>query len=518
MSRTKVLLAAATVLFVIAPIATAADRPNILFLLTDDQRADSLGVNGNRLTQTPNIDRLASDGLLFTNAYIAEPTCKPSRVTYLTGQYERVHNVGFSSRGVLSKKQWKATYPALLREAGYHTGFIGKFGILSYFCKGRADTLFDFWQAHDGWAQFWARASASRDVDCIPYKDCRNQFITPITAECVENFFAQRPKDRPFCLSVSFSAPHGSISGSMLPDESGGKQNRMTRAANSHPELADHPVYGSLYRDHPPAIPEECAGDPSSFMPLDIQPIEQRKACYRYAYYRDRAQEHHVRYAQLVTGIDRAVGRIRRMLEAEGVANNTIIIYSSDHGLLMGEYAIGGKGLLYDLTTQLPFVIYDPRMPESARGRRIDSFVVSTDVAPTIIDSAGVAIPAAIQGKSLRGIIEGKVESVRDDVFLENLYLGRRTPMSECIRTQRWKYIRYWKSPGGNYDEAYLRKTAGEPDYEQLFDLENDPGEYKNLVDDPAHTAILTELRTRCKERSARLMKERAEYQAAIGN
>lgn len=359
MSRTNVLIAVVAVLLVAAPFARAEERPNIIFLLTDDQRADSLGVMGNRLTRTPNIDRLAAEGLLFTNAFIAEPTCKQSRVTYLTGQYERVHNVGFSSQGVLSARQWELTYPALLQRAGYHTGFIGKFGVLSYFCKGRANELFDFWQAHDGWATFWARAAASRDPDCVPYKDCREQFITPITAECVENFFAQRPADKPFCLSVSFSAPHGSISGSMLP----GERKRMSQPANSHPILKDHPIYGDLYRNPPPEIPEECAGDPSRFMPVDIQPIAARKACYDYDYYRDRTTEHHIRYAQLVTGIDRAVGRIREMLKAEGLDCNTIIIYSSDHGLLMGEYAIGGKGLLYDLTTRIPFIIYDPRMP-----------------------------------------------------------------------------------------------------------------------------------------------------------
>lgn len=132
------------------------------------------------------------------------------------------------------------------------------------------------------------------------------------------------------------------------------------------------------------------------------------------------------------------------------------------------------------------------------------------------MESAGVAIPETVQGKSLRGLIEGTAESVRDEIFLENLYLGRGTPMTECIRTKRWKYIRFYKSPGGYYDEQYLRRTEGAPDYEQLFDLENDPGEYRNLAAEPAHSDILEDLRARCQRRSAELMQQRAEYQAMI--
>jgi len=231
-----------------AATENADDRPNILFLLTDDQRADTLNCMGHSVIQTPHLDALAASGVLFRRAFVTDPTCKPSRTTYFTGQYERVHRVGFSSRHTMTESQWSQTYPALLRKAGYFAGFIGKFGIETYAFRGEAEKKFDYWRAHDGWARFWPKPRKN----CAAYRDAEADVITPIMAECVEDFLARRDPARPFCLSVSFSAPHGSISTSM--DSLEGDMPRdewMTRPANLLPELRDHPIYGALYRDGP---------------------------------------------------------------------------------------------------------------------------------------------------------------------------------------------------------------------------------------------------------------------------
>ena len=489
--------------FVTGSIGQAADtRPNVLFLLSDDQRADTLGCAGHPVIQTPNLDRLAADGVLLTRAFVTDPTCKPSRTTYFTGQYERVHRVGFSSRRTMTEAQWSLTYPALLRRAGYYTGFIGKFGIETYAFRGKADEKFDYWRAHDGWARFWPKPRAN----CAAYRDAKAEIITPIMAECVEDFLARRDPVRPFCLSVSFSAPHGSISTSM--DSLEGNLPRelwMAKPANLLPQLRGHSIYGALYRDRGVRLPDTFTDPPGRHIPLTVHdPAKGRSSTYCYDFDADRCKEHHVRYYQLVRGIDAAVGQIVAALRTAGVAESTVIIYSSDHGLLLGEYGMGGKGLCYDLTTRVPLVVFDPRLPEDKRGRSVEQLVLSIDVAPTILSLAGVPVPAKMQGRDLMPLVTGEPSAWRDAVFLENLYLGRDGPFIEAVRTSDWKYVRYFKPgsrgfPKGQYTEVPDFRGL-RPDYEQLFDLKQDPGETKNLVDDVRHGKVLDELRRRCEE------------------
>ena len=146
-------------------------RPNIIFLLTDDQRDNTLGIMGHPWVNTPNIDLLVKEGVRFSNTYIAEPTCSPSRVAIFTGMHERKNGIGFTSSYRLTEEQWEKTYPALLRSAGYYTGFIGKFGVEYYDFRGRAFEKFDFWRGHDGWTKFFPKEFDAGS--CIPYHDAR---------------------------------------------------------------------------------------------------------------------------------------------------------------------------------------------------------------------------------------------------------------------------------------------------------------------------------------------------------
>ncbi|MFH1923217.1 MAG: sulfatase-like hydrolase/transferase, partial [Planctomycetota bacterium] len=267
----------------IAAEKNADERPNILFLLTDDQRADTLNCMGHSVIRTPHLDALAASGVLFRRAFVTDPTCKPSRTTYFTGQYERVHRVGFSSR-------------------------------------------------------------------------------------------------------------------------------------------------------------------------------------------------------------------------------HTMILYTSDHGLLLGEYGMGGKGLCYDLTTQVPLVVFDPRLPAEKRGRQLDDLVLSIDLAPTILSLAGVPVPDTVQGRDLTPLVENGASTWRDAVLLENLYLGRDGPIIEAVRTRDWKYVRHFKPGGpGLPKEPYTDLPdfcEFQPDYEQLFDLKHDPGETKNLAAEERHRNTLEALRRRSDELS----------------
>lgn len=497
-------------------------RLNIIFLLTDDQRARTFSVSDHPVIKTPNLDWLALNGVRFTNAFVTDPTCMPSRVTFLTGLYERVHGVGFSSEHVLTQKQWSYTYPALLRENGYYTGFIGKFGVERYPFRGSGLKGFDFWRGHDGWASFFPKTQ----TNCQIYKDSKGDIITPIMGESMERFLDSCPEDKPFCLSVSFSAPHGSISGSMVPEEGGGDK-RMTRPANENIRLQDHPVYGKLYRDSNIDIPIECGTDTDSHIPTYVLRQEGRRQTYSYNYTKETCLEHHYRYYQLITGVDRAVGQLLDSLKKRGLNNNTVIIFSSDHGLLMGEYGMGGKALLYDLTTKIPLIIYDPTLPKSKRGKENDALVVSTDVAPTILEYAGIRPPEFIQGQSLIKLIYDLESNWRTDIFLENLYTGRFNPLIEAVREKNWKYVRYFSNPGHSKGREVLTRSGyyvdedvdfqdKVPVYEQLFDLETDPYEGRNLATSSEYAEILNRLRKRCELHSSQIMVEKEKYRMAL--
>ena len=501
--RQSLVIVLVGVLTVLAVPLLAADidpGPNIVFLLTDDQRDNTFGIMGHEWVNTPHIDRLIKSGVRFSNAYIAEPTCSPSRTALFTGMHERVNGVGFTSSYQLNETQWAKSYPALLRKSGYYTGFIGKFGIEYYSFKGQAAKKFDFWRAHDGWARFFPKSAQN----CQAYHDSAEDIITPVMGESIARFLHAVPENQPFCLSVSFSIPHGSQTGSMYDWHS---------PAIEHPKLKDHLVYGKLYRDLAVQIPAETATDPYTHIPKRImdQDKGRRNRTYFYDYDRAICREHHIRYYQQITGLDQVIGAMLATLKERGLDKNTVIIFGSDHGLLMGEYGMGGKGLLYDLTAKFPCFVYDPRLARSKQGRTVEQLVSSLDITSTILDYAGISQPAEMEGRSLVPLVQGEKIPWRDTLFLENLYTGRDTPFSEGIRRGKWKYIRMFDGVAP-YAEQHLDFAGRTPDFEQLFDLQEDPGEKKNLTEAYEGTAALAGLRRLCQQKSSDLNRRRSEY------
>jgi arylsulfatase A-like enzyme len=496
-----------------AEIARPAAKPNIIFLLTDDQRDNTLGAMGHPFVKTPNLDRLMRDSVRFRNAYIAEPVCSPSRVSLFTGMHERVHGVGFTSSYQLTEPQWERSYPALLRKAGYYTGFIGKFGVEYYTFQGRAAEKFDFWWAHDGWTRFFPKENKS--PSCVPYHTAREDIITSIMGEAMTRFLDGLPGDKPFCLSVSFNVPHGSQTTSMYPDYP--EWHRMTRPANENPKLKGSPFYDTLYRDIGIRIPDDTATDPYRFIPKFILDQDQgrRTQTYVYNYDRQTCLEHHIRYYQTISGLDHVIGRLREDLQRRSLAQNTVLLFGSDHGLLMGEYGMGGKALLYDLASKIPCIIHDPSLPAGLRGRQLDQLVSSLDYTRTILDYAGVEPLDFMDGRSLRPLVEGRDVPWRDELFLESLYTGRDNPFQEGIRRGQWKYIRMYDGVG-SYDETHVDFAGRAPEFEMLFDLQADPGERENLAASHADSPVLAALRQECAEQSAALNKRRAEFKKLV--
>ena len=475
--------------------------PNIIFLLTDDQRADTLSIAGHQDVQTPNIDQLARNGVRYTNAFTVQPICAPSRFAFLSGQYERTSGLGFNSPYQVSERQWQQTYPALLREAGYFTGFIGKFGVEYYELAERVASKFDYWRAHDGWLPFFPKDLPDNPATAI-YQGAKHEITTEIMGEYIQDFLSKRPANEPFNLSVSFSAPHNSVVSSMYtdgadPDCDNYACRVMAYPASGNPRLAGHMIYDSLYRDRAIQISPDTGRDPYEFIAEGVIDHSARQKWYAYNYDAALEPEHLIRYYQTITGIDRVVGDLVAQLERLGLAENTIIIFSSDHGLLNGEYGTGGKALLYDLVAKIPLVIFDPRKRDEAE-RVTEELVLSIDVPATILAYAGVTVPESMQGADLNA-----EDPPRDDVFLESLTVAEGNPFIEALRTQEWKYVRYLEPDGCPYTEAQLDFSGQQPTFEQLFHLASDPAERVNLVNVREHAPILEAFRARTRSRSA---------------
>ena len=485
--------------------AAAEKRPNLLFILTDDQRWHSLGVTGNPVVKTPNLDRLAAAGVLFEQATVTSAICTPSRVSYFLGQYERRHGVNFNSGTALAPAAWAKSYPVLLRQAGYFTGYVGKnhspIGAKGY-ASGTIEESFDYWFAGHNALGFYpkkrhpifARAKADTQVE--------------ILAEGAAEFLRTRAGDRPFCLTLAFNLPHAAGTSSM-----------EQRAAD--PEL-----YRTAYRDQLLTQPlprtyvaKEAIRAPK--LPADLLFTQYRQKSYDYVDAEATLRERQIREYQVITGIDRLVGALREQLAALGLADNTVIVFSSDHGITHGEFGLGGKALNYDSCLRVPFIAYDPRTTKKLTQHRSSALVQSIDVAPTLLDLAGVAVPPEMQGESFRAALAGEVFSGRRAAFAENLWVTYSgNPRCESVRTADWKYIRYFANDralfarargdgeGGAVSDELAAAYAGwltasirgEPAvYEELYHLASDPDEAKNLARDPAHAAKLRELRAECQ-------------------
>ncbi|MDX9747810.1 MAG: sulfatase-like hydrolase/transferase [Paludibacter sp.] len=496
-------------------------KPNIIFILTDDHRFDLLGINGHQVLNTPNVDQLARDGMQFSRAYVTSAISTPSRASIFTGQYERKHGINFNSGTSMSENAWNSTYPMLLRKNGYYTGYIGKnhvpVGSKGY-KSGIIEQSFDYWFGGHGHLSFYPKK-----VHSI-FKGARNDTQVEVLGEGVDDFLNnqhclegavrfinQRPADKPFCLTISFNLPHGAGTSTM-------------KQLPSDPE-----IYKSLYRDKKIDMPVNYvakADIKSSRIPVNILHASDRQDEYNYVDEPAALQERIIRQMQSVTGIDNLIGNLREQLDQLGISKNTIIIFTSDHGIMLGEYGLGGKALCYEPCTHVPFIIYDPGMPVSSHGAVVDELVQIIDIAPTILTYAGVAIPEKMQGKQLNSILKGEMKSVRSYIFTENLWstcFGN--PRCEAVQDKEWKYIRYYNNDNvssrklmemakemglnqqvllyGNNDYQIARyqhfldsPLKGEPAvYEELFHLKDDPKEVINLARDKKHINQLQKMR-----------------------
>jgi arylsulfatase A-like enzyme len=447
----RILLVVFAAAAVRSTLAVEVRRPNLVFILTDDLRWNTLGCMGDEVVRTPNIDRLAARGVLFRNSFVATSICCVSRASIFTGQHERRHGIG-DFRKPLTPAQWAETYPALLRPAGYRTGFVGKFGVGDAAAVKAMAAKFDFWRGLPGQAgEFF-----------IDPKDPTHTHATAKFGDQSLEFLQGCDGKKPFCLSLSFNAPHA----------------RDGKPREFQPDLRDESLYAT------DLIPMPLSANEEFFkrLPKFVQHSEGRRR-WEHRFATDEMFQRTMRdYERLVTGIDREVGRIVEALAAQHLDNNTVIIFTSDNGWFAGDRQLAGKWLMYEESIRVPLVIFDPRLPETRRGGTVDAITLNTDFAPTMLEMAGVPVPARMQGHSLVPLLAGQKQADwRTEFFYEHHYAPDIIPPSEGVRTERWSYI-HWLPPN--------------PEREELYDVQADPLEAHNLAADPRHAATLAELRS----------------------
>lgn len=439
-----------------APTVEPEDpRPNLIFILTDDQRFDALGYAGNTLIHTPEMDALAEAGTYFNNAMVTTPICAASRASILTGLYERTHRYDFSSPGI-APEFMEVSYPTLLRKQGYHTAFFGKYGVRY---AGLA-SQFDVYESYDRNTQY-------NDRRGYYYKTLGKDTVhlTRYTGQQALDYIENTTPEKPFCLSLSFSAPH---------------------AHDSAPAQYFWQEEGDTLLDTV-VVPGPELGESRYF---EAQPEFVREGFNRVRWYwrydtPEKYQNSLKGYYRMISGIDREIGKIRQALQKKGLHKNTVIILMGDNGNFLGERQLAGKWLLYDNSIRVPLIVYDPR---NKRPEDRSELVLNVDVPATLLDLAGVSRPDSWQGQSLLPLVTGQATRwQRDTVLIEHLWDFESIPASEGIRTADWKYFRY----------------VDYPSHEELYHLTEDPQEIQNLASVPKYQAILERLRKTCTRRAA---------------
>ena len=445
----------------------AAERPNVIFLLTDDQRWDTLGAMGNPIIQTPHLDRLAAEGVVFDRCFVTTSICMTNRACIFTGQYAARHGV-WDFRTRFTDDQLARTYPALLKRAGYYVGFIGKWGV-----GNPPDGLFDYNEGWPGQNQYYPRRKGADPFEYLSpgpdradrvARQAKEVHLTDRMGQQALAFLDGVPADRPFCLSFSFKAPH---------------------CQDGQPAFRQFPYdakLDALYRDA--TIPAAPLSDPAFFdaLPEFLKASENRRR-WELRFATPEMYQHSVKsYYRLITGVDLVVGKIVARLKEKGLDGNTVIIFSGDNGFYLGERGMAGKWFPHEVSIRVPLVIYDPRLPAERRGTRRREMALSIDLAPTMLEMAGVEPPEAMQGCSLAPLVAGAKPPWRSEFFYEHLFQHERIPACEGVRDEQFKYIRF---------------VDQDPPYEELYDLRNDPNEAHNLAGDPTHAGALERMRAK---------------------
>jgi len=441
-------------------------RPNVVFILTDDQRWDHMSCAGHAFLKTPNLDRIAAEGAHFKNMFVTTSLCSPSRASFLSGLYAHTHGVVNNFTDYPSRL---TSFPMRLREQGYQTAYIGKWHMGEKSDEKRPG--FDTWITHKGQGKYfdnvWNVNGKRRVV--------KGYYTTNVTNMAVQWLKGSRRK--PFCLILGHKAPHTPFTPepkyAHLYDKTEIRYPKSAFALEGKPEWVKqridtwHGIYGPIYgfrKKFPDARPESVK-DFARFV---------------------RA------YTATIKSVDDSVGRIHAALKQIGELDNTLLIFASDNGMFLGEHGMTDKRTMHEESIRVPLLARYPRLIRP--GTTIDRQVLNIDLAPSVLDICGAAPLENIHGTSWKRLLSGEARRWRRSWFYEYNYEKQfpYTPNVRGVRTDRWKYVHY---PHGD----------GTPDRHmaELYDLESDPGEANNLINDPNRREIVGRL----KRELRRLMK-----------
>ena len=480
------------------PVASIAEeRPNIIYIMSDDHAAHAVSAYGSRLAEvapTPNIDRLAKEGALFTNAFCTNSICSPSRACVLTGQYNHINGSFDLSGKVEPGKQMLAIQ---MKKAGYQTAMIGKWHLkvepadFDYYCVLPGQGKY-----HGPTFRVRGEKPWGKNTIAFPNKHSTDA-ITDLTLEWLKT----RDDSKPFFLMHHYKAPHDYFDNAEryetylkdidIPEpaslwDQGEKFGSMaTRGAGD--ELIPHVGTSigarnprrSYLGDLPKLYPNEF---PKDYDPANFSGEENKRLAYN-AYLK--------KFLRCVKGIDDNLGRLFRHLEVTGQLDNTIIIYTGDQGFMLGEHDYQDKRWMYEESQRMPFLV---RYPKSVpAGQKIDSIIENVDYGPTMLEFAGAEIPTSVQGRSFKSILESgkEPEDWKQEAYYRYwMHMAHHdNPGHMGIRTKTHKLIYYY---GCNYDGGYQTPPGWE-----LYDLANDPHEMTNIVDDPGSAELVKDLKDR---------------------
>ncbi len=470
------------------PAARAAERPNILFIMTDDHASHAMSCYGSVVNKTPHLDRIADAGMRFDNCFVTNSICTPSRATIMTGKYSHINGVPVFNRFDGSQP----TLAKYLQAAGYYTGIIGKWHL------GSDPTGFDHWEILPGQGRYFDpvfyTATETREI---------KGYVTDVITDLTIEFLKNRPKDKPFFLMSHHKAPHRAWD----PDE---KHRAMfaNRKIPEPPTLRDdystrtdaikenqQRVFDDLTRRDLKLTPPSDLKGPELNEWLNAKPTEveievdgQKKILKGEELNAWKYQRYMQDYLACVQSVDENVGRLLDWLDENGLTGNTIVIYTSDQGFYLGDHGMYDKRFMYEESLRMPFVV---RWPGVVRPRSVQkAMALNADFAPTLLDAAGVKVPDDMQGRSLVPLLRGeRPADWRTSIYYRYYHDPghHNTRAHYGVRTETHKLIYFWK------------KNQWE-----LFDLSKDPQELKNLYGDPA----VGDLTEKLKAELYRLKKE----------
>ncbi len=485
-----------TIALLLAPVLAGA-APNIIFVMSDDHAVPALSAYGGDLISTPNLDRLAREGARFDAAFVTNSICTPSRAVVLTGKHSH-------KNGVLTLLDtFDGSQPTLakyLRAAGYYTGMIGKWHLKS------EPTGFDEYAVLPGQGLYYD--PDLRYTGAWPESRRHEGYVTDVITDQALRFLDGRPEDRPFFLMYHHKAPHdvfvpkrehaGLFSGA-IPEPPTLHEDVSSRIALR--ETVErighrHTSYGvpewSWFLRRVRYRPDEIAAWERDLAGLEGSVL--RAAQYR-IYMR--------RYLQCVYSIDENMGRLLDYLDEQGLARDTLVVYTSDQGFFLGEHGLYDKRFMYEPAFRIPLLL---RWPAQVPAGTVSAKLVQNlDFAPTLLDAAGHAVPPDMQGRSFLAVAKGSPPADWRDAVYYRYWMNRghfNIPGHLGVRTERYKLIYFYDSdigPDGRTLVNGARPNVRDPFWE-LYDLEQDPLEVRNLYADPAYRDRITQLKARIVE------------------